>query len=303
MQLPAQSYAEYQGCGAWQSSVEWMQRRPRSVAATVTALLLLLLIVLCATLVPAARWRHQNSSSIPPAFLAPPTVATTGATWLDLAVQLDRPGLLAWMVFRQADLGTLVPGGGLGGVNVTLAGLILGGGVQGASVYAASAPASSLHLGDAPQQPGLQHLAVACGWAPMSASAGTSTSVNASSAARLSILSAGGGGALASAACTAAAAGAPGGCVRCPMLQVDTAYTLVLVAASAEGAGGGSSSIGTVQVVNATTATTATGAAAANVAASSSVVGAAPYADNATATSFDLHFQLNSPGARGRLEC
>ena len=268
VQLPAQSYAEHRGCGFGQSLVETVQHHPRRWAACGATLALLLLIVLCATLVPAAQRRRQR-----PQFLVPPAVAGTGASWIDLAVQLDRPALVSWMAFRQADINQAVPG--MGGT--TLLELIQEEGVKAVAVYAASSAAASLDTGASPQ-PGLQQLAVACGWAPVG---NTTDSSRGPAAARVSLLSAAGASA---AACTAASAAAssPGRCARCPRLNDSTPYTLLLVAASA-----GSGAVGrAVQVVNALT-----GDASVNVNSLDP-----PYADNATATSFDLHFKLNSPG-------
>ena len=271
VQLPAQSYAEHQGCGFWQSLVETLQHHPRRWAACGATLALLLLIVLCATLIPAAQRRRQR-----PQFLAPPAVAGTGASWIDLSVQLNRPALLSWMAFRQADLNQAVPG--MGGR--TLLELIQEEGVQAEAVYAASSAAASLDPGASPQ-PGLQQLAVACGWAPV----GNSTvSSKGPAAARVSLLSASGASAAACAAASAAAS-SPGRCARCPRLDDSTPYTLLLVAASA-----GSGAVGSaVHVLNALT-----GDASVNVNSLDP-----PYADNATAASFDLHFKLNSPSGLG----
>ena len=262
LQLPAQSYVEHQGCGFWQGLWEGAQRHPWRWAAAAAALLLLLLVILCATLIPAARRRAAR-----PRFAAAPAVAGAGVSWVDLSVQLDRPGLVSWMAFRQADLGQQVPGEGR-----TLLELIQGSAVQGAAVFAASAPGASLAPADAPQA-GLQQLAAACGWAPVPAGA-----------ARVSLLSASGG---ASAACAAAAA-APGRCARCPKLEDGTAYTLLLVPAAAGASGSRGVGQG-VAVLNA-----ATGDASINVNSLEP-----PFADNATATAFDLHFKLNAPGGWG----
>lgn len=259
MQLPAQSYAEHSGCGFWQGVVEGVQRHPRRWAACGAAVALLLLIVLCATLIPAAQRRRAA-----PRFTAAPAVAATGATWLDLDVQLDRPALLSYMVFRQADLAQPVPGEG----GRTLQELVESGAVSGAAVHAPSSPRTSLDPSSAPLA-GLQQLAVACGWAPV---------LDSSESWRVSLLIAAGAGA---AACAATAA--PGRCARCPRLEDGTAYTLLVAAASASGSG-----ISSVQVLNATT-----GATAINVTALDQ-----PYADNATASAFDLHFKLNAPGKR-----
>lgn len=267
VQLPAQSYLEHQGCGFWEGLRDGLLRRPWRWAAAGAALLLLLLIILCATLIPAARRRGER-----PLFTAAPTVAAAGASWVDLTVQLDRPGLVAWMAFRQADLDQQVPGEGR-----TLLQLIQEGEVEGAAVFGASAPSSSLDPAAA-SQAGLQHLAVGCGWAPVAGASG-----------RVSLLSASGG---ASAACTAAAADTPGRCTRCPKLEDGTAYTLLLVPAMVDARG--SRGVGKdVAVVNA-----ATGDASVNVNSLEP-----PFADSATATGFDLHFKLNNPGGAAQWAC
>ncbi|PRW56113.1 hypothetical protein C2E21_5268 [Chlorella sorokiniana] len=260
VQLPAQSYAEHQGCGFWEGLCGGLQQRPWRLVAAAAALLLLLLIILCATLIPAARRRAER-----PQFVAAPTVAAAGASWVDLTVQLDRPGLVSWMAFRQADLDQQVPGEGR-----TLLQLIQDSAVDGAAVFGASAPSASLDPAGVPHA-GLQHLAVGCGWAPVPGASG-----------RVSLLSASGG---ASAACTAATADSPGRCARCPKLEDSTAYTLLLAPATATARGG--RGVGAeVAVVNA-----ATGDASVNVNSLEP-----PFADNATATAFDLHFKLNAPG-------
>ena len=260
VQLPAQSYAEHHGCGFWQGLAEGVRRHPRRCAAAAAALAALLLIVLCATLVPAAQRRRAL-----PRFQAEPAVAAAGASWVDLTVQLDRPGLVSWMAFRQADLNRRVPGRG-----ATLLELLQAEAVRGNEVHAASAPGASLDPagGDAVVA-GLQAMAVACGWAPVLLGDTPST---------VSVLSAAGG---AAGACSAAGAGAPARCARCPKLSDGTAYTLLLAAAST----GGRVRRG-VQVVNA-----ATGDASVNVNSLEP-----PYADNVTAAGFDLHFKLNAPG-------
>lgn len=263
VQLPAQSYVEHQGCGFWEGLCGGLQRRPWRWATAGAALLLLLLIILCATLIPAARRRAER-----PQFVAAPTVAAAGASWVDLTVQLDRPGLVSWMAFRQADLDQQVPGEGR-----TLLELIQDSAVEGAAVFGASAPSSSLDPAGLPKA-GLQHLAVGCGWAPVPSASG-----------RVSLLSASGG---ASAACTAATADSPGRCAHCPKLEDSTAYTLLLVPATA-GARGSRGVGGEVAVVNA-----ATGDASVNVNGLEP-----PFADNATSTAFDLHFKLNTPGGCG----
>lgn len=260
VQLPAQSYVEHQGCGFWEGVRDGVLRHPWRWMAAAVALLLLLLIVLCAMLIPAARRRAER-----PQFVAAPTVAAAGASWVDLTVQLDRPGLVSWMVFRQADLDQQVPGEGR-----TLLQLIQDSAVQGAAVFGASAPSSSLDPAGAPQA-GLQHLAVGCGWAPVPGASG-----------RVSLLSAAGG---ASAACTATTADSPGRCAGCSKLEDSTAYTLLLVPATSDAHG--SRGVGSeVAVVNA-----ATGDASVNVNSLEP-----PFADNATASTFDLHFKLNTPG-------
>lgn len=267
MQLPAQSYAEHQGCGFWQSltssAAETVQHHPRRWAAAAVALLLLLLIVLPATLVPVARRRRQR-----PVFLQAPAVAAAGATWVDLSVRLDRPAVLSYMAFRQADLGAQVPGDGR-----TLLELLQQEAVKPGAVYGASAASSSLDPAGVPQA-GLQQLAAACGWAPVA-----NTSRDGSlPAARVSVLSAAGAS---SAACAATAATEPGRCARCPKLEDGTAYTLLLVAAAKGGA-----RLSDVAVVNAVTGD------------SSLTVDSVdpPFADNATETSFTLHAKMTTPG-------
>lgn len=261
VQLPAQSYAEPSGCGFWQALAEGTQRHPRRCAAVAIGLALLLLVILCATLIPAAQRRRQG-----PRFLETPTVAGTGASWLDLSVQLNRPGLVSWMAFRTTDLNQQVPGSG-----TTLLELIQTEGIEGGAVYAASAQGRSLDpTGGDNGTAGLQGMAVACGWAPVP---------TADAASQVSVLSAAGA---ASSACTSAAAAAPGRCARCPKLDDGTAYTLLLAAASTSGRVRSS-----VEVVNALT-----GGASINVNSLEP-----PYADNATASGFDLHFKLNTPGA------
>lgn len=261
VQLPAQSYAEHRGCGFWQAAAESVQRHPRRCAAICAALAALLLIILCATLIPAAQRRRQL-----PRFQAAPSVAAAGASWVDLSVQLDRPGLVSWMAFRQADLNRQVPGRG----GATLLELLQAESIGGAEVHAASAPGASLDpAGGSEGAAGLQALAVACGWSPV-AQGGTPS--------RVSVLSASGG---AAGACSAAGAGAPARCARCPKLADGTGYTLLLAAASA-----GGRAVRGVQVLNAPT-----GDASVNVNSLEP-----PYADNVTATGFDLHFKLNAPG-------
>ncbi|KAL4457403.1 hypothetical protein ABPG75_012268 [Micractinium tetrahymenae] len=267
VQLPAQSYAEHQGCGFWQSLTssvaETVQHHPRRWAAAAAATLLLLLIVLPATLVPAAKRRHQR-----PAFLEAPVVASVGASWVDLYVKLDRPALLSYMAFRQADLGTQVPGD-----SRTLLELLQQEAVKPAVVYGASAAGTSLDPAAVPQA-GLQQLAAACGWAPV-ANASKDGSLP---AARVSILSAAGAS---STACAATSAAEPGRCARCPKLEDGTAYTLLLVAASTSGA-----RLSSVAVANAVTGD------------SSLTVDSVdpPFADNATETSFTLHARMTTPG-------
>jgi hypothetical protein len=271
VQLPAQSYAAYQGCGFWQAVLDSFQRHPRRVAACTAALALLLIIVLCATLVPAAQRRRSQ-----PRFLAAPTVVATGGTWIDVSVQLDRPSVLSWMAFKQADLGTQVPG-----LGSTLLQLIQDRDVEAQAVHAASSAAASMcaasgggecRAAASSQLSGLQQLAVACGWAPVTNASGSST---------VTVLSASEGGG--SSACSATGSGlfTADRCARCPSLEGSTAYTLLLVAATARGVVGS-----TVQLVNVVTA---------NSAVSSSSL-EPPYAGNATATSFDLRFKLRAPG-------
>lgn len=269
LQLPAQSYAEHQGCGFWESLWEGAAAQPWRWAAAACGLALLLLIILCATLVPAARRRAAA-----PKFLEAPAVAAAGATWLDVAARLDRPALLSYMAFRQADLNTPVPGLGR-----TLLELLQEEAVQAAAVAAASAPASSSDPAAAPQA-GLQQLAVACGWAPVAAASADASQP----APLLSVLSAAAG---AASACAAGGATAPPGrCTRCPRLEDGTAYTLLLVAGPASGRGG---SLSDVRVLNAVT-----GNSALNV---NSVE--PPFTSNANATSFQLSIKLNAPGGRG----
>lgn len=269
MQLPAQSYAEHQGCGFWQSATssvaEMVQHHPRRWAAAGAAVLLLLLIVLPATLVPAARRRRQRA-----VFLEAPVVAGAGATWVDLSVKLDRPSVLSYMAFRQTDLGSQVPGDGR-----TLLELLQQEAVNPAAVYGASAAGASLDPAAVPQA-GLLQLAAACGWGPI-ANASNDGSLP---AARVSVLSAAGAS---SAACSATALAEPARCARCPKLEDGTAYTLLLVAASRSGA-----HLSKVAVLSAVTGD------------SSVTVDSLdpPFIDNATETSFTLHAKMTTPGSR-----
>lgn len=134
----------------------WLHRKRWLLGAGSAALLLL--IILLATLIPASK--RRSSGPAPPAFLQAPSIAAMGAGFFDVAVQLDQPAIVSYMLFQSSDLLQQVAGTGS-----TLLDLIQAKGVSGAAVVDASAPTASLQP-PAPQ-PGLQQLAAACGWAPV----------------------------------------------------------------------------------------------------------------------------------------
>lgn len=142
----------------WQSVKDsfWLHRKRWLLGAGAAALLLL--IILLATLIPASK--RRSSGPAPPAFLQAPSIAATGAGFFDVAVQLDQPAIVSYMLFQSSDLLQQVAGTGS-----TLLDLIQAKGVSGAAVVDASAPAASLQP-PAPQ-PGLQQLSAACGWTPV----------------------------------------------------------------------------------------------------------------------------------------
>lgn len=258
VQLPAQSYAEYQDCGFWRPLTDSLQQHPRRWAVGVGGALLLLVLLL-ATVIPLTR--HKGAA---PQFAAGVVAAATGPSWIDLNVRLDRPGLVSYLVVRQTSLGVQVAGEG-----ATLLQLMQRGRVSGRAVYEASAPGAGLEVAaGGGAQPGLAALAVACGWAPVPV-AGQSSIV--------SVLSAAAG----SQAAACANAPALGHCARCPQLEDGVAYTVLLVAGSLDGR----------ELSELAVATALTGGGSLDATSTD-----APFVDNVTAISLDLHFQLRAPG-------
>ena len=257
VQLPVQSYAEYQGCGFWTPLTESLQHHPQRWALGTLAAALLLLILLLASIIPATR-HHTHA----PQFTVRPTVAATGASWIDISLQLDQRGVVSWVLVKNSSLEELV-----NGTSASLSALLQSGDVSGETIYQASAEAASLESASSCPQPGLAEMAVACGWAPVAA-AGQDTVV--------SVLSVAGS---AAASCTGGDAQAA--CARCPTLEDGTAYTALLVAATPSG-----KAVSSVLAVSGIT-----GGSSVNV---DSVE--PPFVDNTTATAFTLHFKLKTAG-------
>ena len=113
-------------------------------------MLILLVIILCTVLIPGSKRGPQ--------FELPPTVNATGDTWIDINVQLDSPGIVSFMVFRQADLGRQLPGS-----TEILSGIIAGAGVHAGAVAAAPFPDGQAN-GSVAASSGMKQMAVACAW-------------------------------------------------------------------------------------------------------------------------------------------
>ena len=89
-------------CRFWQALFDSLLTHRKRWIAGGAAALLLLLIILLATLIPASR-RKKDPGPAAPQFLQAPVVATTGATFFDISVELDQPAIVSYMVFPTSN--------------------------------------------------------------------------------------------------------------------------------------------------------------------------------------------------------